>query len=96
MVHNLQLFIFAIHQYDYRRRMYVYWNYFENYVFLALIIEVRVRLNSNQTRTRMISGNRTRGSTRAITTNHSRTRLITITNHIVSLVRPTCRKIFSI
>ena len=60
--------------------MYVYWNYFENYVFLALIIEVRVRLNSNQTRTRMISGNRTRGSTRAITTNHSRTHLITISN----------------
>ena len=47
-------------------------------IFLARIIEFRVRLNSNQTRTRMINGNRTRGST-----NHSRTRLIPITNHVM-------------
>ena len=47
-----------------------------------------MRLNSNQTRTRMISGNHTRCSTRfarsatrVITTNRPRTRLITITNH---------------
>ena len=45
-----------------------------------------MRLNSNQTRTRIISGNCTRCSTRyarsatrAITTNYPRTRLITIT-----------------